>query len=211
MQHRSSGSFLANISKNVGSFETTILWVAIFCVSQIGCINPSILFKKDGPRKNGLVTGGGFEAQGDWRISAPPNYANHAEISITNSYAKSGRKSAYVRIERHPGAGGSEILHAWTQEIGETAAGARVRFGGWVRTNGEPKVKVGLNIRFATAVNGRTFANVYLDQPTGAEGNFVYMERIIQLPEIPSSISIRAGISTIGEAWFDDLFVKVER
>ena len=37
---------------------------------------------------------------------------------------------------------------------------------------------------------------------------FIRVERIVNMPPVPTTITIQAGISQIGEVWFDDLFVE---
>lgn len=166
-----------------------------------GC---SVVFKRSsaGPdTRFGLLRDGGFEGTGVWYRTAPPGYARYATIDIREG-GRRGR-SAYVALHRHPRASGA-VLHGFAQEIEPVPKGRRLRLSGWVRLSGNPTVHFGLDYELAQPVQGRTVVSVEAPPPP-ADGRFHLVQHIVELPENAVKVVCYVGISTLGEAWFDDV------
>jgi len=189
-------------------FAKSIWTVFVFCsVLAFGCNTFLPLLKKDSkPTDSNLLQNGSFEKKDGWSISAPPNYQNYATLSMDTRVRKSGRQSAHILIERHPRNDGIEVLHAWEQHVGAWPAQTSIVFGGWVRKE-FGKIKMGLRCEFEKPVNGRNFINIQLEGPV-ADGKFHHLKKTVRLPSIPTRITFYAGMQTLGEAWFDNLYVR---
>jgi hypothetical protein len=162
-------------------------------------------------RQGGLLADSGFEEGGKWIVSAPPGFTEYASLDFDRKIKHSGRQSAHVFIRRHPRNDNLEILHAWQQDAGAIKAGARIKFGGWVRAEAGTTIKLSLKCEFEKPVNGNRFVTIFAEQPQKT-GSFRYVEKVIVLPTTTATfLTIHAGLSSIGEAWFDDLFIKVLR
>ncbi|MFQ5627170.1 MAG: hypothetical protein ACE5I1_00300 [bacterium] len=160
-------------------------------------------------RHGGMLQDSSFETKDSWKISAPPGYGEYASLDLDRNIKHVGRQSAHIFIRRHPRNANLNILHAWTQEAGVARAGSRVRFGGWVRTEAGTMIKLSLKCEFEKPINGKRYVTIFADQPTKF-GSFQYIEKTIVLPENgATALTVHAGLSAIGEVWFDDLFVKV--
>ena len=180
----------------------------VVAVLNIHCGNTGADFNRSKLAKLSLLVDGGFEQGRGWSRSAPPGYSQYASIEISKRIRRSGRKSDHVAVFRHPSPDG-KILHGLVQRIDKRIAGRRVVFGGWVRTRGRPEVRFGLDYEVATPKDGRTFFSSELPQPPD-DGEFHLLFRDIILPEDAGKVVFFAGISSIGEAWFDDVFLIVK-
>lgn len=154
-----------------------------------------------------ILSAGDFESPGTWFRSAPPDYSSYAVIEFDDEIKRRGRYSGHIAIYRHPGgSAGADVFHSWAQELGTFAAGDRLKIGGWVRCDGQTTPRLTLRCEFEKAVNGHTFMNINLPVPP-CDDSFQYVEQIIQLPSIATELTLHAGIFSIGEVWFDDLFI----
>lgn len=160
-------------------------------------------------RRGGLLRDSSFEEKDEWRISAPPGYSENATLDFDRKIRHAGRQSAHVLIFRHPRNDNLKIMHAWTQETGAIKAGARVKFGGWVRAATGTTVMLSLKCEFEKPINGKRYVTVFAEQPAKT-GSFQYIEKVVALPKNTASmLSVYAGLNTLGEAWFDDVFVRI--
>ena len=155
-----------------------------------------------------LLRDGGFETGSGWQRSAPQRYSQYASIDFDDEIAYRGQRSAHVLINRHPTAGEGQAVHGWSQPIRNIPRAKAVRFGGWVRVNGEPELHFGLDIEVRRPREGKTLFFIALPRPP-ADGRFHLVERTIQLPDDVVELIFFAGITSIGEAWFDDLALEV--
>lgn len=154
-----------------------------------------------------ILSAGDFESPGTWFRSAPPDYSSYAVIEFDDEIKRRGRHSGHITIYRHPGgSAGADIFHSWAQELGTFPAGARLKIGGWVRCDGQTAPRLTLRCEFEKALNGHTFMNINLPVPP-CDDSFQYVEQVIQLPRIATELTLHAGLSSIGEVWFDDLSI----
>lgn len=178
-----------------------------------GCSLAKKLAEKSSPgydRMGGLLQDSSFEEDG-WAVSAPPGYSEYAEITLDDKIKHRGRRSGHVYLRRHPSNGNARVLHAWTQKLSAVEAGKRVHFGGWVRAEAGTTVHLSLRCEFEKPVNGKRYISVEVDQP-GQYGRFQFLEKVVVLPSgTTTALSLYAGLSGLGEVWFDDLFVRVLR
>ena len=160
-------------------------------------------------RRGGLLRDGSFEEEDKWRISAPPGFSENAILNFDTKIRHTGRQSAHVLIFRHPRNDNLKLMHAWTQKTGAIKAGARVEFGGWVRAEAGTKIKLSLKCEFEKPINGKRYVTIFTGQPAKFD-SFQYVEKTIVLPESgATALTLHAGLSAMGEVWFDDLFVRV--
>lgn len=193
------------------SMYGNLLLGAMAC-ALAGCGVVRALAERSSPgpdRQYGLLVDGGFEIGQAWSISAPPGYGEYARLDFDDRIRYRGRRSAHVAIYRYPRHSDLEALHAWMQRAGAVPGGVRLVFGGWVRCSGTTGAKLSLKIDFEQPISGRTFVSVTTPSPP-ADEKFHYVERVIRLPEgTRIYLTLHAGLSSLGEAWFDDLFVRI--
>lgn len=182
--------------------------VAAFALSTCGVLRKLADTSSPGyDQIGGLVRDSGFEEE-SWGISAPPGYGEYAEINIDEKIKHKGRRSGHVYLQRHP-RGNVRVLHAWTQTLQAVPPGARIRFGGWVRAERGTQVSLSLRCEFETPVNGKRYVSVETEQPTQF-GEFQYVEKTVVMPaSTATALSLHAGLSDLGEVWFDNLFVRI--
>lgn len=157
-----------------------------------------------------LLSNGGFEASGGWQRSGPPGYGQYAELALDDQTHKSGRRSARVSLLRHPRGRSGSILHGWTQSVHPPPRGRVVRLSGDVRMQGKPVLKFGLQFEVSVPRNGRTLLTFEF-QPPPPDGKFHRLSRRIILPDDLVSLEVYAGLSDIGDAWFDNLSLSIVR
>ena len=155
-----------------------------------------------------LLDNPGFESEGGWRISAPPDFSNYALFEQDQHVRKSGKRSGHILIERRHPKDGSEILHGWSQKPRLMPAGQKVRFGGWVRLAGTQQLHLGLEYEVATPRNGQTLFKAEVIVPPD-DDRFHFVDRTFILPEDVLSLTFFAGIGSVGEVWFDNLYLFV--
>lgn len=199
-----------------GKNNSVSVLVGIFFIILIFNIHSCSLIQKLGEksspgidRQGGLLADSGFEEGSKWNVSAPPGYTEYASLDFDRKIKHSGRQSAHVFVRRHPRNDKLEIMHAWQQNAGAIKAGVRIKFGGWVRAEAGTSIKLSLKCEFEKPVNGNRFVTIFAEQPQKKE-SFQYVEKVIVLPNTTATfLTMHVGLSSIGEAWFDDLFIKV--
>ncbi|KAA3620000.1 MAG: hypothetical protein DWQ05_04550 [Calditrichaeota bacterium] len=156
-----------------------------------------------------LIQNSGFEDEGSWAISAPPNYSQYGLMTIAEDGCHSGKKCGLISLERMPGQRDEQIIHAWTQEIQNVPTGKIVIFGGWVAAVENTIVHMAIEYEVTTPINGQVIFTKYVNWH--AQGtDFHFLSGRMQFPENVVSAYFMAGISSVGEAKFDNLFVFVD-
>lgn len=155
-----------------------------------------------------LLGNSSFESEEEWELSAPPGYSTHATLSFVSVTAHSGRRCAAIEIQRHPPDVGAGILHGWTQTVHVVPRGRKLRFGGWAKIEGSPDFMFGIEYQVSLPRNGRTVLREVLPAPP-ADGRFHFLYRELRLPDDTTELVFYFGISSIGRAWFDDVFIQL--
>ncbi len=194
-------------------------WLALCCAGMLffyGCSGSKQAAPEaepsDSPRPlvRVLIDNGGFEADTAWTRSAPPGYDRYAVMEFDSRRAATGKRSGYIRINRHPGADEAKILHAWSQKLPASAAGQTLRFGGWVLTEGEPEVHLVIEYEPEAPIAGRKVVSERIEVLPLPENRFRLFQKRIHLPPRARRIVFYAGISSRGAVWFDNLFVFID-
>jgi len=80
-----------------------ILVLVLFgAVGLTGCSPSRLPFMRKAPPDTYRVHNGSFEQDTGWTRSAPVGFAEYAVLRFDDRDARSGRRSAYVAIRRHP-------------------------------------------------------------------------------------------------------------
>lgn len=156
-----------------------------------------------------MLIDGSFESDGAWIRSAPPDYSGYGSIDFDRRVHRSGSRSAHVVLHRHPRGGDGKVLHGWTQTLAKMPARANIRFGGWVATAGAPPVRLGMEYELAQPLNGRTFFSIDI-APVPNNSKLTHVEKRLELPANVTRAVFIVGISGLGEAWFDDVYLEIE-
>ena len=191
--------------RNIVILLTLGFWVTAVPGCRIWSKRPDT--SADVRQRYGLIVDGGFEQGEGWYRSAPPGYSQYAAITRDRAMPHSGKLSAHVELRRHP-TGAGDILHGYAQRITPVPAGRWLRFGGWVRLIGSPTLRFGIEYEVATPKDGRTFFTAELPPPP-SDGEYHYLEQNVLLPPDVRNLIFYVGISTLGQAWFDDVFLHV--
>ncbi len=171
-----------------------------------GCAPSKLPFVRKAPPDTYLVHNGSFEQDMGWTRSAPMGFSEYAVLHFDDRDARSGRRSAYVAIRRHPWV--PQALHGWTQKIRPLPRGKTVRFGGWLKVSGQPQVRFGIEYERRRPVKGRTLFSVELP-PVPADGRYHFVQQEVRLPDDTVELVLYLGISQIGAARFEDVFLRV--
>lgn len=184
-----------------------ILALVLFgAIGLTGCAPSKLPLARKAPPDSYRVYNGSFEQDTGWTRSAPMGFSEYAVLRFDDRDARSGRRSAYVAIRRHPRV--PQALHGWTQKIRPLPRGRTIRFGGWVKVTGAPHVQFGIEYERRQAVKGRTLFSVELP-PVPADGRYHFVQQQVPLPEDVEELVLYLGITRIGAARFDDVFLKV--
>ena len=179
------------------------------CSGSTGDAAPETLDKRR-PLVTLLIKNGGFEADSAWTRSAPPGYARYADIDFDRRYAATGKRSGRISIRRHPGAGEEKILHAWSQKLLPGAAGHTVRFGGWVRVRGAPEVHLAVEYEPVIPLAGEKVVAEKITIDPLPRAAFRLFQKRVHIPAGARNIVFYAGLSSIGDVWFDNLFAFID-
>ncbi|MDQ7053578.1 MAG: hypothetical protein Q9P14_12020 [candidate division KSB1 bacterium] len=183
-----------------------IAFALIVAVWGAGCAPSRLPLVRKAPPDTYLVRNGSFEQDTGWTRSAPVGFSEYAVLRFADRDARSGRRSAYVAIRRHPRV--PQALHGWTQKIRPLPRGQTVRFGGWVKVSGQPQVRFGIEYERRRPVKGQTLFSVELP-PVPADGRYHFVRQEVRLPDDTVELVLYLGISQIGAARFEDVFLKV--
>ena len=161
------------------------------------------------PKVHLLIKNNGFEEDGAWAISAPPNYNYYGEIDARDPFCQSGKRCGLISLQRLPGKNGELILHAFTQQFDSVPRGKSIVFGGWVAAS--PGTTVRLTIEYETTQphGGQTLFSENLIW-SADENRFHFLSSRLQFPSDVTHAYFIAAIASPGEARFDNLFAFVD-
>ncbi len=156
-----------------------------------------------------LIQNSGFEQQGSWSISAPPNYNYYGQIKTDETFCRSGRRCGLIRLQRLPGKKGELVIHAFTQQMQHVPGGKTVIFGGWAAASPGTRVRIAIEYETAVAHSGQTIFNEKLEW-SADRSDYHFLSKRLTFPDDAIRAYFIAGIASAGEVRFDNLFVFVD-
>lgn len=182
------------------------LFCLLLCIPACSKKNMSTNSK---PQVQLLIKNNGFEEEGGWTISAPPNYTFYGEMNTKDEFRQSGKHCGLIRLQRLPGYKGELILHAFTQPIEAIPNGKTILFGGWVSASTGTKIRISIEYETAEPHNGQTLFSKNLIW-SGDGDKFHFLSDRITFPADVSHAYFIAAIASPGEVRFDNLFAFVD-